>query len=60
MKAQLFTPELSGYSKLIRRMGKDQRLYATHISLFTALFVCWQRGGICQSVFFQLPRVNGV
>jgi hypothetical protein len=24
-------------------MGKDQRLMATHISLFTALFVQWQR-----------------
>ncbi len=31
------------YSKLVRRMGKDQRLMATHISLFTALFVQWQR-----------------
>ncbi|MFI5139268.1 MAG: hypothetical protein ACHQIM_15700 [Sphingobacteriales bacterium] len=24
-------------------MGKDERLMATHISLFTALFVQWQR-----------------
>ena len=31
------------YSKLVWRMGKDQRLMATHISLFTALFVRWQR-----------------
>lgn len=31
------------YSKLVSRMGKDQRLMATHISLFTALFVQWQR-----------------
>lgn len=31
------------YSKLVSSMGKDQRLMATHISLFTALFVQWQR-----------------
>jgi hypothetical protein len=31
------------YSKSVRRMGKDQRLMATHISLVTALFVKWQR-----------------
>jgi hypothetical protein len=31
------------YSKLVRCMGKDERLMATHISLFTALFVQWQR-----------------
>jgi hypothetical protein len=35
--------QLAGYSKLIRRMGKDQRLLATHISLCTALFACWQK-----------------
>ena len=33
------------YSKLVRRMGKDERLMATHISLFTALFVQCQRNG---------------
>jgi len=37
--------ELAGYGKLIRRMGKDQRLLATHISLFTAMFVAWQQNG---------------
>jgi hypothetical protein len=35
--------KISDYSKWVRRMGKDQRLKATHISLFTALFVQWQR-----------------
>ena len=33
------------YSKLFRSMGKDERLMATHISLFTALFVQCQRNG---------------
>jgi len=37
--------ETAAYSKGVRRMGKDSRLYATHISLFTAMFVCWQRSG---------------
>jgi hypothetical protein len=53
MKTQSFTAELAGYGKLIRRMGKDQRLYATHISLFTALFVCWQRGGFVSPFSFN-------
>jgi hypothetical protein len=37
--------ETVAYSKWVKRMGKDPRLYATHISLFTAMFVCWQRSG---------------
>ncbi|OOQ57881.1 hypothetical protein [Mucilaginibacter pedocola] len=36
---------LAGYGKLLRRMAKDERLNATHISLFTGLFVHWQRNG---------------
>ena len=37
--------ELAGYSSLIKRMEKDDRLLPTHLSLFTGLFVCWQRNG---------------
>jgi hypothetical protein len=37
--------ETAAYSKWVRRMSKDQHLYATHISLFTAIFVCFQRDG---------------
>jgi hypothetical protein len=59
MKTQLFTPELSGYGKLIRRMGKDQRLCATHISLFTALFICWQRGGFVSPFSFNRRELMG-
>ncbi|SEB22072.1 hypothetical protein [Pedobacter hartonius] len=33
------------YSKWIKRMGADSRMMATHVSLFTALFVLWQQGG---------------
>lgn len=33
------------YSKLVRRMGADNRILATHVSLFAALFVCWQHVG---------------
>jgi hypothetical protein len=36
---------LAEYSRLIRRMGKDQRLSSTHISLCAALFVAWQKSG---------------
>lgn len=41
----IITKELTGYSDLIRRMGTDKRVLATHVSLFTALFIFWQRGG---------------
>jgi len=34
---------LDAYGKLIRRIRADERLLATHVSLFTALFVQWQR-----------------
>ncbi|GGB23744.1 hypothetical protein [Mucilaginibacter rubeus] len=37
--------ELAGYASLVRRMEKDDRLLPTHLSLFTGLFVCWQRNG---------------
>ena len=35
--------KIVAYGKTVRRMGNDRRLMATHISLFTALFVQWQR-----------------
>jgi hypothetical protein len=37
--------ELAGYSKLLKRMSMDDLLLPTHLSLFTGLFVCWQRNG---------------
>ncbi len=37
--------ELAGYAILIERMKKDGRLLPTHLSLFTGLYVCWQRNG---------------
>lgn len=45
MKTNLLTIELAAYGSLIKRMGKDQRVIATHVSLFTALFIQWQRSG---------------
>jgi len=35
--------ELTDYGKLVRRVRGDERLLATHVSLFTALFIQWQR-----------------
>ena len=43
MKTNVLTIELAAYGCLIKRMGKDQRVIATHVSLFTALFIQWQR-----------------
>jgi Putative Zn-dependent protease len=45
MKTAISTPALAGYAKLLRQMSKDERLNATHVSLFTGLFVHWQRSG---------------
>ena len=45
MRQIISNVELAGYGKLLRRMSRDQRLIATHISLFSALFVQWQRNG---------------
>lgn len=43
MRSQNIVKELAGYASLVRRMEKDNRLLPTHLSLFTGLFVCWQR-----------------
>jgi hypothetical protein len=45
MRQGISNAELAGYGKLLRRMSRDQRLIATHISLFSALFIQWQRNG---------------
>lgn len=36
---------LNGFLPALKRMGRDSTLLATHMSLFTALFICWQRNG---------------
>ncbi|WP_462267759.1 hypothetical protein [Mucilaginibacter sp.] len=41
----IISKELNGYSDIIKRMGTDERVLATHVSLFTALFIFWQRHG---------------
>lgn len=33
------------YSKWIGRLSSDSRMMSTHVSLFAALFVCWQHEG---------------
>lgn len=35
----------ANYSQWVRRMGSDNRMQATHVSLFTALFVLWHQSG---------------
>ena len=45
MSCLVIQKETAAYGNWIRRMGTDHRLLATHVSLFTALFICWQRGG---------------
>jgi len=36
---------LAGFSKQIKQIGKDRRLHGSHVSLFTALFACYQQSG---------------
>ena len=36
---------LAGYSRLIRQLGEDSRMLASHVSLFSALFSCYQQNG---------------
>ena len=43
MTSAAINNQVTAYTKLVSRMGKDHRLMATHISLFTALFVQLQR-----------------
>lgn len=52
----VISPEIANYAKWVRRMSSDKRLLATHVSLYTALFVCWQRQGFAQP-FFVCRRV---
>jgi hypothetical protein len=37
--------ELAAYGSLLRRMSNDERLNATHVGLFSGLFVHWQCSG---------------
>jgi len=46
--------ELTDYGKLLKRMSSDDRLMATHVSLFTALFIQWQRNGFASP--FSITR----
>jgi hypothetical protein len=48
MKPVFHQLETATYTRWLRRMAKDQRLLASHISLYTALFICWQRQGFIQ------------
>jgi hypothetical protein len=47
---------LDEYCKLIRRIRGDERLLATHVNLFTALFVHWQRNRFINP--FRVTRIE--
>jgi hypothetical protein len=36
---------MAAYAERVRQMGKNPHLLATHVSMYAALFVCWQRSG---------------
>jgi hypothetical protein len=41
----IISKELNGYSDIVMRMSMDKRVLATHVSLFTSLFIFWQQDG---------------
>lgn len=45
---------IGNYSKCVKRMGADNRLLTSHISLITAMFVCWEHSGFV--IPFQITR----
>jgi len=45
LKPIVKTKEMTAYAERVRQMGKNPHLLATHVSMFAALFVCWQRSG---------------
>ena len=45
MKPIVKVKEMAAYAERVRQMGKNPHLLATHVSLYNALFVCWQRSG---------------
>jgi hypothetical protein len=59
MKKAIGQFETANYTKWIRRMAKDQRLLATHISLYTALFICWQRQEFAQPFSVSRRQLMG-
>jgi len=43
MSGKTSIQELVAHGKLLKRIRDDKRLSATHVSLFTALFIQWQQ-----------------
>jgi hypothetical protein len=60
MRKNVSSNEIADYSKWIKRMGKDERLMATHMSLFTALFIHFQRNGFAKSLSGNQGRSDGL
>ncbi len=58
MRHSAISPEIVNYSKTIALMGKDLRLQASHVCLYTALFVCWQRAGFCSPFSFTRKQLT--
>ena len=56
----------AAYSKWVKRMADDSRILATHVSLFTALFICWQRNDfnspfpVNRRELMQLSRIASI
>lgn len=59
MNAAASQKAMAGYAKLVRRMAGDPRMLATHVSLYTALFICWQRQGFIQPFSISLRELMG-
>ncbi|UKT63055.1 hypothetical protein [Pedobacter mucosus] len=40
---QKSNPAFRAFQEVLKRIGEDRSLFATHVSLFTAMFICWQK-----------------
>jgi hypothetical protein len=46
--------QVKNLNVLLKRISNDKQLLATHVSLFTALYICWQRSDL--SIPFSVNR----
>lgn len=45
MKSIIKDKQLAEYAERVKLIGSNELLYPTHLSLFTAVFISWQRNG---------------
>jgi hypothetical protein len=52
--------KVADYGKQVKRIGADNRMLATHISLLSALFACWQQSGFKNPVAVTRKKLMAI